>query len=159
MANLRLMYEQLNIDTSHFDGQGWNKNNYNFEMFTKGSRKKNGKTTLAPLVALRGRKCERCGLTEWLGEPINLEIHHEDGDRLNNSLENLRLLCPNCHSYTQNFCRSSGKIIIPDNDFVEALKNSTSIHQALQEIGLVPRGENYTRAYKLIYQNHIEHLM
>ena len=159
MANLRTMYKELDIDTSHFNGQGWNKNNYNFMAFTKGTPKKNGKTTLDPLITLRGRKCERCGLTEWLGKPINLEIHHIDGDRLNNSLDNLELLCPNCHSYTKNFCRSSGVVVVSDEDFVLALEHNSSIRQALIEIGLTPSGGNYTRAYELIHKNNITHLM
>ena len=159
MANLRTMYNELDIDISHFDGQGWNKDNYNFESFTKGTPKKNGKTTLAPLIALRGRKCERCGLTEWLGKPINLEVHHEDGDRLNNSLDNLRLLCPNCHSYTPNFRRSSGNVVVSDEDFILALTNSKSIGEALKSIGLRVTSGNYGRAYELIYKNNITHLM
>lgn len=56
-----------------------------------------------PLIKLRGRKCEKCGLEVWLDNPITLEIHHKDGDRSNNTLENLMLLCPNCHSYTPNW--------------------------------------------------------
>lgn len=48
-------------------------------------------------------RCESCGLTEWLGSPIALELHHEDGDRDHNNLDNLKLLCPNCHSMTENY--------------------------------------------------------
>lgn len=48
-------------------------------------------------------KCYRCGLVEWLGEPINLELHHINGDRWDNRLENLVVLCPNCHSKTDNY--------------------------------------------------------
>ena len=48
-------------------------------------------------------RCECCGLSEWLGKPIVLELHHIDGNRKNNKLENLKLLCPNCHSITDNF--------------------------------------------------------
>lgn len=43
-------------------------------------------------------KCECCGLTEWLGEPIPLELHHKDGNHFNNELDNFQLLCPNCHA-------------------------------------------------------------
>ncbi len=49
-------------------------------------------------------KCHRCGITEWLSEPLSLQLHHEDGNRKNNKLNNLQLLCPNCHSQTSNFC-------------------------------------------------------
>lgn len=48
-------------------------------------------------------KCENCGLTEWLGHPIPLELHHIDGDRDNNVLENFELLCPNCHAMTDSY--------------------------------------------------------
>jgi hypothetical protein len=43
-----------------------------------------------------------CNLTEWLNEPIPIELHHVDGDRFNNLLDNLQILCPNCHSKTPN---------------------------------------------------------
>lgn len=44
-----------------------------------------------------------CKLHKWLNFPITLEVHHIDGDRTNNNEENLQLLCPNCHSYTDNW--------------------------------------------------------
>lgn len=47
-------------------------------------------------------ECERCGLNEWMGQKITLELHHKDGNRFNNELENLEILCPNCHSLTPN---------------------------------------------------------
>lgn len=47
---------------------------------------------------IKPRRCEGCELEEWRGEPIPLELHHVDGDRRNNTLPNLRLLCPNCHA-------------------------------------------------------------
>jgi len=51
---------------------------------------------------IREHKCEICEITEWLGEPTPLELHHIDGDRFNNELSNLQILCPNCHSQTPN---------------------------------------------------------
>ncbi|MGB8509713.1 MAG: hypothetical protein WCD76_15110 [Pyrinomonadaceae bacterium] len=51
---------------------------------------------------LKQRCCERCGLKEWLGEPIPIELHHQNGDRFDNRLPNLLLLCPNCHALTDN---------------------------------------------------------
>lgn len=44
-------------------------------------------------------KCELCGLSEWLGASIPLELHHRDGNRYNNKLDNLLILCPTCHSW------------------------------------------------------------
>ena len=43
-------------------------------------------------------KCERCGLSEWMGEPIPLELHHKDLNHYNNNLDNLQILCSNCHT-------------------------------------------------------------
>jgi len=52
--------------------------------------------------------CERCGLVDWLGEPITLALHHVNGQRKDNRLENLMLLCPNCHSQTENYAGRNG---------------------------------------------------
>lgn len=51
---------------------------------------------------LKEHRCEMCGLSEWLGNPIPLELHHEDGNRFNNDIDNLKILCPTCHSLTPN---------------------------------------------------------
>ena len=53
--------------------------------------------------AAKLHQCESCKLTTWLGKPIPLELHHRDGNKYNNKLENLSLLCPNCHALTENY--------------------------------------------------------
>lgn len=56
-------------------------------------------------------RCASCGLDEWLGRPIPLQLDHIDGDRTNNLLENLRLLCPTCHALTDTYCgRNIGRV-------------------------------------------------
>jgi hypothetical protein len=52
------------------------------------------------MAGLKGKCCEACGLTEWRGAPISLQLHHVNGDGHDNRLINLLLLCPNCHSQT-----------------------------------------------------------
>lgn len=54
-------------------------------------------------AGLKEPRCERCRGTEWRGAPIPLELDHVDGDRCNNTRENLRLLCPNCHALTPTY--------------------------------------------------------
>ena len=62
------------------------------------------------------RKCECCGLSEWMDKPITLELHHIDGNKRNNSLNNLILLCPNCHAQTSNFKSKKRKVKILKTD-------------------------------------------
>lgn len=48
-------------------------------------------------------KCECCGLSQWMGNPILLELHHKDFNHYNNSLDNLQILCANCHMQAHNY--------------------------------------------------------
>ena len=105
---------KLGLDISHFTGAGWN----------VGARYKSfGRKATLPeiLVAnspyafthgLRGRllkeglklhQCESCHLTVWMGQPIPLELHHDNGVNNDHRIANLRLLCSNCHAQTKNY--------------------------------------------------------
>ena len=52
---------------------------------------------------LKEKRCERCGNTMWNNAPIPLEVHHKDGCKDNNQLDNLEILCPNCHAQTDSY--------------------------------------------------------
>jgi DNA-directed RNA polymerase subunit RPC12/RpoP len=64
---------------------------------------KSDRTRKNLIIKERGSRCEVCGITEWMGKPINVELDHIDGDVDNNAGENLRLICPNCHSQTNTY--------------------------------------------------------
>jgi hypothetical protein len=54
-------------------------------------------------AGLKREACERCGIEEWRGRRLTIALHHVNGDPRDNRLENIRFLCPNCHSETENY--------------------------------------------------------
>lgn len=68
------------------------------------------RTRKAVLLLTMSRACRGCGGKTWRGSPMPLELDHVDGDSDNNSRENLRLLCPNCHAITPTYkARNRGR--------------------------------------------------
>jgi hypothetical protein len=64
-------------------------------------------------------QCESCNLEKWLNKPIPLELHHKDGNRYNNQLDNLMLLCPNCHALTENYRAKNIKNLSAQSEMIE----------------------------------------
>ncbi len=80
------------------------------EIFAANTRRGRGHLKRRLLQAgLKNGCCERCGISEWLGQPLSVTLHHVNGDRLDNRVENLELLCPNCHSQTDNYGGRNGR--------------------------------------------------
>jgi len=81
---------------------------------------------------LKEHKCESCNLSDWLGKPIPLELHHIDGDRKNNCIDNLQLLCLNYHGLTNNYSGKANKKPVKHWEIV-----MTNLETIMQNKGLV----------------------
>jgi hypothetical protein len=55
-------------------------------------------------------RCYKCNNVEWLGQPISLELEHKNGNHFDNRLENLTILCPNCHAQTETYCSKNKRV-------------------------------------------------
>ena len=108
---LKRLLDENNIDYSHFTGRARVYNNTSTsisEYLSNRVKITSGKLRIKLLTeGLKENKCEICGITKWLGKPIVCQLHHIDGNNQNNNLENLQILCPNCHSQTENYCGSA----------------------------------------------------
>jgi transposase-like protein len=102
------------LDTSHFLGQRWargrtldRKVTPLEEILVQGSGYRSNSHLRRRLLKARllEAECSGCGLTSWHGRPLPLHLDHINGDHTDNRLENLRILCPNCHAITDTWCR------------------------------------------------------
>jgi len=97
--------------------------------------------------------CNKCDNSEWLGEPIILELEHKDGNHNNNLRDNLEGLCPNCHAQTDTWRgrnKRNKKNKVSDEHLLESLiNNNWNMRQSLLNVLLAPKGGNYKRCHKL----------
>ena len=114
-GNYKTIHEAINeykIDISHFTGQGWNvglifkpnKSKDINDILTTNSYYQSGKLKKRLFESnLKKEQCEICGRTEWNGQKIPLELHHINGDNTDNRINNIQIICPNCHALTNNY--------------------------------------------------------
>lgn len=116
-----------NISISHFKGQSINKGKtlgFKFPLNDYLSNKRKIKSHNLRLRLIQEKileyKCDICLLTEWNNKPITLQLDHKDGNHFDNSLENLRLLCPACHSKTSTFRGANiGNVFCTEEKLIE----------------------------------------
>jgi Zn finger protein HypA/HybF involved in hydrogenase expression len=116
----KLRAKTLNIDYSHFTGQSYLKgrtHNWNnkiplIEILVKNSEYLWNASIKRRLLkeGILEYKCYECGINKWREEKISLQLEHRNGDNTDNRIENLILLCPNCHSQTKTFAGRNIKI-------------------------------------------------
>jgi Zn finger protein HypA/HybF involved in hydrogenase expression len=103
---------RLQLTTNHFTGQGWNQKGKTCnsgrplsEVLQKDTYRANSHLRIRLIKEeVFKNECSICQITNWLNKPLTFHLDHINGDNADNRLENLRLLCPNCHAQTDTYC-------------------------------------------------------
>lgn len=97
-------------------------------------------------------RCSMCNSPQmWNNLPLKFELDHISGDRSDESRNNLRLVCPNCHSQTETYkTTKTNRKRYTDEEIIAALKNSDSAYKAMKSLGMNPHGGNYVRLRHIV---------
>jgi hypothetical protein len=142
------------LDTSHWLGgaylrgkkHSWSRSRPLESLLVRGSRYGSHDLKLRLLKAgLFKCACAMCGLAHWLGQAIPLELDHIDGDRENNCIENLRVLCPNCHALTPTYrARNMRHAHIPPlGEIIQGIEKAGGLPQYARSIGVTKDAVRY----------------
>jgi hypothetical protein len=93
--------------------------------------------------------CAMCDLSTWGDRPISLQIDHGDGDNENDARDNLKALCPNCHSLTPTWRGRNLTYQVTELELEAAIRATPNIRSALLSLGMAGKGGNYHRARRV----------
>lgn len=161
---LRPFCSERGIDCSHFLGQkaASRKNRgvlrQDIQVYTSNEQPINSHSLKIRLIkeGLKQHRCEQCKRTEWNGKIIPIQLHHLDGNSANNEIDNLQILCPNCHAQTENYCAKNRKRTkrqsnpVSDEALARLIPLSRNPSQTLRELGLSLAQAHYRRINRLM---------
>lgn len=111
---LKRRIAELKCDISHFQAttKGLSNAKYSLDEILVENSTYANISRLKERLIKEGRlkyQCENCGIAEWLGQPLSLHLDHKNGKNNDHRIENLRFLCPNCHSQTDTYAGKNKK--------------------------------------------------
>lgn len=171
-SNFKKLIEEYELSIEHFHGQLWAKGKTVLDddrtknifskkdVFSENSKKDIKHFSRDALKKIIEYKCQECGISnKWNGKEIKLELDHINGNHYDNRLENLRFLCPNCHSQTNTY-KNRGrngkkKEKIDKEKIIESIKSSKTISEVLRKNDLINKTANYNLVRKIMIENKV----
>jgi hypothetical protein len=157
----------MGIDFSHFKGQAANKGKafvgqrQDIQLYLSNQLPIQSHTLKLMLIrdGLKEHRCEVCRRTEWNGKPIPIQLHHCDGNNCNNALNNLQILCANCHAQTETYCSKNRVKVrsqdrpVSDAELASHIPLSENASQVLRAVGLSLSMSHYRRITRVLNAN------